>query len=98
MPREVWGEITYPFLNFNGCTVEVLACVDGSVHLKFVSLGMSPWWSLLIAILVNWPSHGRSYEGRLQDDMWPLLSPDFQMNSIDMINDIMPGAPFTNMD
>ena len=23
MPRKVWGEITYPFLNFNGCTVEV---------------------------------------------------------------------------
>ena len=23
MPGEVWGEITYPFLNFNGCTVEV---------------------------------------------------------------------------
>ena len=20
---KVWGEITYPFLNFNGCTVEV---------------------------------------------------------------------------
>ena len=23
MPREVWDEIIYPFLNFNGCTVEV---------------------------------------------------------------------------
>ena len=23
MPGKVWGEITYPFLNFNGCTVEV---------------------------------------------------------------------------
>ena len=23
MPSKVWGEITYPFLNFNGCTVEV---------------------------------------------------------------------------
>ena len=20
---EVWGDITYPFLNFNGCTIEV---------------------------------------------------------------------------
>ena len=23
MTRKVWDEITYPFLNFNGCTVEV---------------------------------------------------------------------------
>ena len=23
MPGKVWNEITYPFLNFNGCTVEV---------------------------------------------------------------------------
>ena len=23
MPGKVWGDITYPFLNFNGCTVEV---------------------------------------------------------------------------
>ena len=23
MPGKVWGEITYPFLNFNGATVEV---------------------------------------------------------------------------
>ena len=23
MPSKVWDEITYPFLNFNGCTVEV---------------------------------------------------------------------------
>ena len=22
-PRKVWDEITYPFLNFNGCTIEV---------------------------------------------------------------------------
>ena len=24
MPSKVWDEITYPFLNFNGATVEVL--------------------------------------------------------------------------
>ena len=23
LPSRVWNEITYPFLNFNGCTVEV---------------------------------------------------------------------------
>ena len=23
MPGKVWEEITYPFINFNGCTVEV---------------------------------------------------------------------------
>ena len=23
MPSKVWDEITYPFLNLNGCTVEV---------------------------------------------------------------------------
>ena len=23
IPRKAWDEITYPFLNFNGCTVEV---------------------------------------------------------------------------
>ena len=22
MPGKVWGEITYPFLNFNGCTLK----------------------------------------------------------------------------
>ena len=48
--------------------------------------------------IVNWPSNGKSYEGRPQDDMWPLLATDFQINSIDVINDIIPGAPFTNMD
>ena len=23
MPGKMWDEITYPFLNFNGCTIEV---------------------------------------------------------------------------
>ena len=23
MPGKVWGQITFPFLNFNGCTIKV---------------------------------------------------------------------------
>ena len=35
MPSKVWDEITYPFLNFNGCTVEVKEWI-GNFILHFV--------------------------------------------------------------
>ena len=31
MPGEVWGEITYPFPNFNGATVEVLEWISNLI-------------------------------------------------------------------
>ena len=31
MPREVWDDITYPFLNFNGCTVAVYECISNFI-------------------------------------------------------------------
>ena len=31
MPGKVWDEITYPFPNFNGCTVEVGDCISNVI-------------------------------------------------------------------
>ena len=31
MPSKVWGEITYPFPNFNGCTVELWEWISNSI-------------------------------------------------------------------
>ena len=31
MPIKVWDEITYPFLNFNGCTVEVYEWISNFI-------------------------------------------------------------------
>ena len=34
MPSKVWDVITFPFLNFNGCTVEVLEWISNfTAHL-----------------------------------------------------------------
>ena len=32
MPSKVWDEITYPFLNFNGATVETQQLSDYIIH------------------------------------------------------------------
>ena len=34
MPGKVWDEITNPFLNFNGCTVEVLKWIKVRSHMR----------------------------------------------------------------
>ena len=31
MPKQVWDEMTYPFPNFNGCTVEVLEWISNFI-------------------------------------------------------------------
>ena len=44
MPSEVWDEITYPFPNFNGCTVEVWEWVSNFVPHFVMDLITYPCW------------------------------------------------------
>ena len=38
MPSEVWSEITYPFPNFNGCSIEVWEWIS-VIAFRYLSLG-----------------------------------------------------------
>ena len=44
MPRELWDEITYPFLNFNGCTVEVYEKISNFTPHFIIDVITYPWW------------------------------------------------------
>ena len=48
MPCKVWDEITYPFRNFNGCTVEVSEWMNNFIpHFINEATGLSTWiWSV----------------------------------------------------
>ena len=44
MPRKVLNEITYPFLNFNGCTVEVYKWISNFIpHIMFGVITYPCW-------------------------------------------------------
>ena len=44
MPGRVWGEITYPFPNFNGCTVEVWEWISNFIpHFIMNVITVSCW-------------------------------------------------------
>ena len=44
MPCNVWDEITYPFLNFNGCTVEVQEWISNFIPHFIMDVTTYPRW------------------------------------------------------
>ena len=46
MPSEVLGEITYPFLNFNGATVEVKEWISNFIPQFIMDVIIYPYWDL----------------------------------------------------
>ena len=44
MPHKVWDEITYPFLNFNSCTVEVLEGISNFIPHFIMDVITYPCW------------------------------------------------------
>ena len=44
MPNKVWDEITYPFLNFNGCTVEVYEWISNFIPHIEMDVNTYPCW------------------------------------------------------
>ena len=78
MSRKVWDEITYPFPNFNGCTVEVWEWIsnfiphfmmDVSKLLIYAGIKVKPdvtlriWWHMDVA-MSEWVGH---------HDWWKLM-------------------------
>ena len=53
MPRKVWDEITYPFSNFNGATVEVWEWIDNFIPYFVMNMII---YSVAVLFL---PSNGR---------------------------------------
>ena len=73
MPGKVWDKITYPFLNFNGATVELSLEMDkyfrpthydGCKYLsmlgsKLIHVSKMGHWRLMCALgYTQWKSHG----------------------------------------
>ena len=44
MPSKVWGEIIYPFLNFNGCTVDVKEWISNFIPHFTMDVITYPHW------------------------------------------------------
>ena len=49
----MWGEITYPFLNFNGCTVEVLEWISNFTPYFILDVITYSCWNLSQTVLVK---------------------------------------------
>ena len=45
-PNKVWDEITYPFPNFNGCTIEVWEWISNFIPHFIIDVITYPWWDL----------------------------------------------------
>ena len=58
MPSKVWYEMTYPFPNFNGWSVEVWEWVSHFIPRFTMYVIIYPWWDLSWSILEKGP--GRS--------------------------------------
>ena len=62
MPSKVWDEITYPFLNFNGCTIEVYEWISNYLSILGSKLNHSskrgPWWyqGTRLCLSQYWPN------------------------------------------
>ena len=52
MPSKVWDEITYPFLNFNGCTIEVWEWISNFILHIIIDVITNPCWNLCWTLLV----------------------------------------------
>ena len=46
MPGKVWDKITYPFLNFNGCTIEVKEWISNFIPYIIMGVITYPCWEL----------------------------------------------------
>ena len=53
MPGKVWDEITYPFLNFNGCTVEFHEGIGNFIPHFIMDVITHPCWDLSQTMLVK---------------------------------------------
>ena len=49
MPIKVWYKITYPFPNFNGCTVDVWEWISYFITHFIMYIVTYPWWHLSTA-------------------------------------------------
>ena len=47
-PSKVWDGITYPFLNFNGCTVEVWEWISNFIPHIIMGVITYPCWTMLV--------------------------------------------------
>ena len=57
MPREMWDEITYPFPNFNGATVEIWEWMINFIPHYIMDVFTPPCWDLGWSKLVKGPSN-----------------------------------------
>ena len=46
MPSNMWGEFTYPFLNFNDATVEVWEWISNFIPYFLIDAIINPCWDL----------------------------------------------------
>ena len=53
MPGKTWDEITYPFPNFSGCTVEVWEWISKFIPYFIMDIITYPCWDLSLTILVK---------------------------------------------
>ena len=59
MPNKVWSEITYPFPNFNGCTIEVWEWICNFILYFILDIITNPCWETIHYLrhcwnIVNW--------------------------------------------
>ena len=54
MPSKVWGEITYPFPNFNGAAVEVWEWMSNFILLFLMDVITHPCSGYICTMLVKW--------------------------------------------
>ena len=57
MPCKEWDEITYSFLNFNGCTVEVHEWISNFIPRFIIDVITYPCWDWLKLIQVSKGGH-----------------------------------------
>ena len=56
MPSKVWDEITYPFPNFNGCTVEVREWMSNFISQFMIDVIIYPCWNEKEFQMASWIS------------------------------------------
>ena len=87
MPSKVWDEITYPFTNFNGCSVEVWEWISNSIPHFIMDLITYPCWrevgnSVFVLHSQTTPSAPVTLSGTPELGWAPLTCVCWQINSI----------------
>ena len=67
MPSEAWDEITYPFPNFNGVTVEVPEWISNFIPYFIMDVITNPCWGWSVSMLIKGDT-GRSIQ---INPLWP---------------------------